>query len=331
MATRLRQLRVNRIDVVDKAANQHAHIVLFKRAEPLTKDEGGTPRTVNQLLAEREAREQWWDLQRALECSVQEIMEHATPEEQAALLTQTLSEFSAKALALIPQMHAAMAKRVEAAVEDIAKAGRVIAANRLARLKAAMAALSQIIREAEPEEKDDAMADAELEKRATDAEAETAQLKKQLEEANAKLAKGDPEALAKRLAEAEKAVEIEKAKREEREYTEIAKGFSTLPINASEDWRVFKAIDAMDASTRDRLLELLHAADGQLERAGAFASVGKGGERRGGASAWDEACALAEGIVSKSAGMDRNTAIQQVWRERPDLYERHRKESRSRD
>lgn len=328
MATRLKQLRINRIDVVDKGAAPDARIVLFKRADPLSKDEAGGPRTVNQLLAERAAREQWWDLQRALECSVQEIMEHATPEEQAALLTQTLGEFSAKALALIPQMHAGVAKRVTAAVEDLTKAGRVIASERLGRLKAAMQALSQIIREAEPEEKDDDMADADVEKRAQAAEAAVAQLKKQLEEATAKLAKGDPEQLMKRLEQAEKDVAIEKARREEREYIEKANRYTTLPIKPEDDWRVFKAIDGLEESVRDRLTELLHAADGQLAIAGALAPVGKGGERRGGDSALAEAESLAQGKISKSAGMTYDSAMREVWRERPDLYRRHQSDTR---
>jgi hypothetical protein len=314
--------RIDEVSLVDAPANQLARVLLFKRHEPVTKEDDETqPRTVAQILAQRGAFQQWYDLMSALESSMREIMEGAPPADQPDLLTQTVAEFSAAAKQLIPQL---TTKGLLDAVEAIEKAGRVIATERLGRIKAALAALEQIVREAEPEEKDDTMGETELEKRATDAEARV----KELEE---KLAKGDPEALAKRLAEAEKAVEIEKAKREEREYTEVAKGFSTLPIKTDEDWRVFKAIDAMEASTRDRLLELLHAADGQLERAGAFATVGKGGERRGGASAWDEACVLADGIVSKSAGMDRNTAIQQVWRERPDLYDRHRRETRTRD
>lgn len=329
MPTRLRKLRITHVAAVDKGANQHAHVLLWKRADPLTKDEGGGPRTVSQILTENEARQQWWELQRALECSVQEIMEHATPEEQEALLRTTLGEFSARALALIPQMQASVAKRVTAAVEDLSKAGRVIASERLSRLKAAMTALAQIIREAEPEEKDDDMAETDVEKRATDAEA-------RVKELEAQLAKGDPAALAKRVeaaesraAEAEKAVEIEKAKREEREYIEKASRFTTLPVKPADDWRVFKAIDGLDESVRDRLTELLHAADGQLAIAGALGQVGKGGERRGGASAWDEISTLASAVVSKSAGMSFDTAVHQVMRERPDLYERHRKESRS--
>jgi hypothetical protein len=45
------------------------------------------------------------------------------------------------------------------------------------------------------------------------------------------------------------------------------------------------------------------------------------------ASAWDEISTLATSIVSKSAGMSFDTAVEQVMRERPDLYERHRRES----
>ena len=59
MATRLKKLRINRVDCVDAGANQHARIALYKRAESVEKDdEGGGPRTVNQILVEREAREE---------------------------------------------------------------------------------------------------------------------------------------------------------------------------------------------------------------------------------------------------------------------------------
>lgn len=331
MPTRLKKLRINRVDVVDRGANALAKIALYKREEGIVKDDYGheyTPRTVGQVLAEREAKDAWYELLAALECSVREITGAADPAAVPELLTQTVSEFSQAAKDLIPKV--SMSKAFAAAVENIEKAGRVIASERLGRLKAAMTALAQIIREAEPEEKDDDMEGADLEKRAKDAEAETAALKKQLAEATAKLEKGDPEALAKRLADAEKAVEIEKAKREEREYIEKASRYTTLPVKPEDDWRVFKAIDGLDESVRDRLTELLHAADGQLAIAGALAPVGKGGERRGGSSAWDEAKALASGIVSKNTSLSFDDAIAQVWRERPALYDRHCKESAGR-
>lgn len=330
MATRLKRLRINRVDVVDKGANSHARVLLWKRAEPVTKEDMGhdyTPRTVGQILQDREARDAWYELVAALECSVREITGTASEAEMADLLAQTVEEFSAAAKKLIPQL--SVAKAATDAVAELEKAGRVIASARLGRIKAALAALEQIVREAEPDKKDDDMADTDVEKRASAAEA-------RVKELEAQLAKADDvskrlEAAESRAAQAEAVAKREQELREEREYIEKARGFATLPVSPKDDWKVFKAIDQMEDTTRDRLLELLHAADGQLERAGAFAAVGKGGERRGGASAWDEACALADAVVAKSAGMDRHAAIQQVWRERPDLYERHRRESRSRD
>lgn len=327
MATRLKKLRINRVDCVDAGANQHARIALYKRQEPVEKDEGGGPRTVNQILVEREAREEWWDLQRALECSVQEIMEHATPEEQSALLTQTLAEFSAKALALIPQMQAGVAKRATDAVDDICKAGRVIAANRLARLKAAMAALSQIIREAEPEEDDD-MADADVAKRAEQAEA-------RVKELEAQIAKADDvtkrlEAAEQRAQDAEAVAKRNQERLEEREYIEKAQAYTALPIKPEEDWKVLKGLDSLEPSVRDRALELLAAAEGQLALAGALTSVGKGGERRGGGSAYEDATLLAKGLVQKGTHTSETEAMEQVWRDNPALYQRYRKEGMGR-
>ena len=67
---------------------------------------------------------------------------------------------------------------------------------------------------------------------------------------------------------------------EEREYIEKAQRYTALPIKAEEDWKVLKAIDSLEPSVRDRALELLGAAEGQLALAGALTSVGKGGERQ---------------------------------------------------
>ena len=39
MATRLKKLRINRVDCVDAGANQHARIALYKRQEPVEKND----------------------------------------------------------------------------------------------------------------------------------------------------------------------------------------------------------------------------------------------------------------------------------------------------
>jgi hypothetical protein len=325
MSTRLKKLRINRVDVVDKGANQHATIALYKRHEPIAKDDMSdyTPRTVNQILVEREAREQWYELMSVLECSVREIVGSAEPADVPGLLTQTVNEFSAAAKDLIPRV--SMSKGWQEAVEAVEKAGRVIAGQRLTRIKDAIAALQQIVREAEPGEKEPDMAD-DVAKRAEEAEARVKTL--EAEVAKAQDISKRLEAAEARAQEAEAVAKRNQERLEEREYIEKAQRYSALPIKAEEDWKVLKAIDAMEPSVRDRALELLGAAEGQLALAGALTNVGKGGERTGGSSAIEQLTALAEGLVSK--GLSRDDAMSQVARDNPALYQRYRKEASGR-
>lgn len=327
MATRLKKLRINRVDVVDKGANQHATIALYKRQEPISKndmDSDYTPRTVNQILVEREARDQWYELMSVLECSVREIVGSAEPADVPGLLTQTVNEFSAAAKDLIPRV--SMRKGWQEAVDEVEKAGRVIAGQRLTRIKDAIAALQQIVREAEPGEKERDMADADVAKRAADAEARVKELEAQV--AKAEDVTKRLEAAEARAQEAEAVAKRNQERLEEREYIEKAQRYTALPIKAEEDWKVLKAIDAMEPSVRDRALELLGAAEGQLALAGALTSVGKGGERAGGSRAIEQLTAMADGLVSK--GLSRDDAMSQVARENPALYQRYRKEASGR-
>jgi hypothetical protein len=329
MATRLKKLRINRVDVVDKGANQHATIALYKRADAIAKDDmehDYTPRTVNQILQEREARDQWYELMSVLECSVREIVGSADPQDVPGLLTQTVNEFSAAAKDLIPRV--SMSKGWQEAVDEVEKAGRVIAGQRLTRIKDAIAALQQIVREAEPEAKEPDMADADVAKRAADAEARVKELEAQV--AKAEDVTKRLEAAEARAQEAEAVAKRNQERLEEREYIEKAQRYSALPIKAEEDWKVLKAIDAMEPSVRDRALELLGAAEGQLALAGALTTVGKGGERTGGTSAMEQMLALADGLVSKGTHSSRDEAMRQVSRDNPALYERYRKEASGR-
>ena len=329
MATRLKKLRINRVDVVDKGAAPDARIVLFKRHEPVEKndeyDHGDyTPQTVEQILSQRDAKEAWWELTGALEMSVRSIMACAEPDEAADLLTQTVNEFSTRARKLLPGM--AVSKAWREAVDEVEKAGRVIAGQRLTRIKDAISVLQQIVREAEPAEKGESdMAEADVAKRAEQAEA-------RIKELEAQIAKADDvtkrlEAAEQRAQDAEAVAKRNQERLEEREYIEKAQQYTALPVKAEEDWRVLKAIDAMEPSVRDRALELLAAAEGQLALAGALSSVGKGGERRGGGSAYADAQLLARGLVQKGTHTSESEAMTQVFRENPALYERYRQES----
>lgn len=332
MPTRLKKLRINRIDLVDRGANALAKIAIYKRQEPVEKngdDDGSshdyTPRTVNQILGEREAREEWYELMNALECSVREIVGSADPADVPGLLTQTVNEFSQAAKDLIPKV--TMAKGLREAVEAVEKAGRVIAGQRLTRIKDAIAVLQQIVREAEPAAKEPDMADTDVAKRAEAAEAKVKELEVQLAKADDVTKRLD--AAEKRAEAAEAVAKRNQERLEEREYITKAQAYEALPIKAEEDWKVLRAIDTLEPSVRDRALELLSAAEGQLARAGALAPVGKGGEGKGG-SAYAELDALAKAAVVKGTSADYDMAFTQAMRARPDLYDRHRRESRDR-
>lgn len=331
MPTKLRKLRITHVACVDKGANQHAHILLYKRQEPVAKDDDYdhgdyTPQTVEQILSQRDAKEAWWELTGALEMSVRSIMACADPTEAADLLTQTVNEFSTRARKLLPDM--VVSKAWLEAVDEVEKAGRVIAGQRLTRIKDAIAVLQQIVREAEPAEKETEMADADVAKRAEQAEA-------RIKELEAQIAKADDvtkrlEAAEQRAQDAEAVAKRNQERLEEREYIEKAQRYTALPIKPEEDWKVLKGLDSLEPSVRDRALELLAAAEGQLALAGALTSVGKGGERRGGGSAYEDAMLLAKGLVQKGTQTSETEAMEQVWRDNPVLYQRYRKEGMSR-
>ena len=331
MPTKLRKLRITHVACVDKGANQHAHILLYKRQD-VTKDDDGydhgdsTPQTVEQILSQRDAKEAWGELTGALEMSVRSIMECADPAEAADLLTQTVNEFSTRAKKLLPQM--TVMKGLADAVDAVEKAGRVIAGQRLTRIKDAIAVLQQIVREAEPAEKESEMADADVAKRAEEAEARVKAL--EAEVAKAQDVTKRLEAAEARAQQAEDVAKRNQDRLEEREYIEKAQHYTALPIKAEEDWKVLKAIDGLEPSVRDRALELLGAAEGQLALAGALTSVGKGGERRGGGSAYEDAVLLASGLVQKGLHTTQDEALRQVFHDNPALYERYRKESSGR-
>jgi hypothetical protein len=328
VAKLLKVSRIDEVSLVDSPANQLARVLLFKRHEPVSKnddeyDHGDyTPQTVEEILAQRDAKEAWWELTGALEMSVRSIMACAEPDEAADMLTQTVNEFSTRARKLLPGM--AVSKAWLEAVDEVEKAGRVIAGQRLTRIKDAIAVLQQIVREAEPAKEGD-MADADVAKRAEQAEA-------RIKELEAQIAKADDvtkrlEAAEARAQEAEAVAKRNQDRLEEREYIEKAQQYRALPVKPEEDWRVLKGLDSLEPSVRDRALELLAAAEGQLALAGALTTVGKGGERRGGGSAWEDAQSLAKALVQKGAYTSEMDAITQVWRENPALYERYRQES----
>lgn len=168
MATKLKRLVIDRVDLVDRGANPDAHIALFKRArEPDTErsdsmekqDEGWLtrvvsaiakklglsdadvakmePMTVGQVIDHDKAMDEFWTLKYALSRSLESIMEcDKTMEEKVALMGMAVGEFAQKANALSATMQdgddmykvKTLLTDVSGAGSDVAKVQQIVKA-----------------------------------------------------------------------------------------------------------------------------------------------------------------------------------------------------------
>ena len=180
MPTKLRQLRIKRLDLVDAGANQDAHVLLYKRAAPIEgadnpaekgmlnhllavigKKLGWQPEDVASLTKEmqeaetfsdalidrrlQEAMSDLYDFTYALQDSIRSIL-HSDEADKASLIREALNDFAATA--------SAMVNGWLSDTSSVTKIGRKISAQRLARLKAVLKDLSTMIAEAEGESMD---------------------------------------------------------------------------------------------------------------------------------------------------------------------------------
>ncbi len=117
---KLKNLKVSRVDLVDKGANldlasgEGSHVVFFKREEPMP--DVTKAATVDEVMAVRQFEQEWFQLQDAFWSSVQSIL-MGDKEDQAKLLLRTAKEFSARAKAILPKVEKSDEKIK--AVEDI--------------------------------------------------------------------------------------------------------------------------------------------------------------------------------------------------------------------
>lgn len=172
-ATKLRNLKITKVDFVDQGANPDAHITMKKRREEEGASEVNWLERIGKALADalglkgpediekmavtfgeeknksrvrRVFDNVWWDYTNALRCSIESIITDATLDEaqKSDMINQTLDEFVATMSKTLTNA------TVQIAIENsIAKAGRKISAERLDRLKANRDELDSIIKEAE--------------------------------------------------------------------------------------------------------------------------------------------------------------------------------------
>jgi hypothetical protein len=230
------------------------------------------------------------------------------------------------------------------AAPGVAKVGRKISAERLARLKEMHAALSQLIKDTEipppepvvekkeadmPPEGDKHDMDAvlkrleELEKKAAKAdelETQSAELKKQLEGATATL-----EATSKKLEEAETVAKGERDLRLQQEFIAKAKA---LGLNPDDDAAVLKNLNEANPEFLGWVEKKVKALNEQVRQGSLFKTAGRdSGAATGADSAEAEVLALAKGIVEKGSAKTIADAMGHVFREHPELYARYRAEA----
>lgn len=94
--TRLKSLQLESISLVDAGDNPHADVLLLKRRPGMKPAKKEAPKTTAQILAESELRGEMWDAVYAWQDSLASILcADITPEEKAAMITQSLDEFMA--------------------------------------------------------------------------------------------------------------------------------------------------------------------------------------------------------------------------------------------
>jgi hypothetical protein len=181
-----------------------------------------------------------------------------------------------------------------------------------------------------------------LEQRAADAEAAQAKAETALAEVTVEkddasdddVLKGVPEAVLKRLEEAEqrvkKAEDIAKAERTERQRAEFAKvadeDLDKLPGEQDEKVDVLAAIHELPDEARDSVLTMLRSANEVASAAELFKAAGRDGETVEGSKAYDRIAARANELVEKGDHATFEIAFDHVIRTDRTLAKAYRDE-----
>lgn len=336
MATKLKNLRLDRIDLVDRGASQDehgegAHVVLFKR-----------------------------EVEKADHCDAHKEYDQVCPDCQKMKASMVSDE-------AIQQDGAEAVKAVGMLIE---KVGRKISAARLGRLKAAHEALAAVLAEAEDNnaEEEGEVMKIDVSKLAPEVQAHVAEIEKEAKTAaeaakveqeklakrvtelegevkkhapgptQEELMKNVPDAIKKQMADQEKEIKDTKEKLAKSEDERLAKqyaaevsdSFGSLALDPKKDGPVLKAIDEkLSKDEAARVREILTSTNALLEKSDLFVEKGAGGGDGGGAggTAWAQIQKLAKEKVDKKECETIELAIDAVMHDKPELYEQHQAET----
>lgn len=136
-------------------------------------------------------------------------------------------------------------------------------------------------------------------------------------------------AIAQATADLQKQLAKERSLREEREYLEKARDYPSIPVQPEKIGSLMRVVDGVSKADGDTLRQVLKAChelastNSQITK-----SLGKAnGLEGGGRSASEEIDEVASSLMKADPKIDRSTAISKAWATRPDLVEKHRKET----
>lgn len=335
MPKQLINLDVQEVSSVDRPANKRKFLVI-KRADADTEPDDVEKKamTVQQVLDHDEALEHAcedkWQIIEAFQRSMRSILASEDSEaEQERLAVQSVREF----LSLMRPIVEVLGETEEVMMADKTQ-------DKTVEKEASDAAVDA--RVAELETQNQAL-QAQLDEVAT----EKADLTKRLEELEAAIAKKDEdpediwkgvhpavraevEALKKKAEDAEAVAKRERDAREQQECIKKASGYTNLPINADDDWTLFKAIRELPEAMQDRIDQIFKAMNEQLADNALLKTRGvdpNADELDDSAVA--KAAHLANQMIEKSGNgsLSFDQALGRVFSQNPGLYAQYTRET----
>lgn len=351
MPTRLRELKIQRVDLVDAGANPKAYVKLTKRRVPAAKM---APTFDEALMARRmwQVENDLYDMQWSLEDTIRGALYDPEPNDKTTAIGAAVDAYAAKVKETVATwMGEAIAKRAVSTPEQLARLQK--RAVQLATLitQAGGASMPKPIVKEKPSldgVPDDVKAYiTQLEEAA--AAAKAAEKAKSPEPAIPEdLLKGLPEPARKALEESqaqakaagEKIAGLEKREAERAEADALAKCVSRaavlkrLPIKADDLGGWLRALEKANPKYAEDLMVRLKAADEALALASVLTdAIGRdGGQGTGEETAEAELLRKAHELVSKSADgkLTLGDAIKKISKTEPALYARYQTEKRGR-
>lgn len=301
MATRLKQLKIDRVDLVDRGANQDAMVVLFKRETPPGDDLSPLLTTFVDKAGRVIAGARLERLKQAVQV-LQRICDEAEPSTDDSLRHDPLTMDKG-------------ATRMAETLEDVTK--RATAA------EAEVVALTKRATDAETEAKTLQDSITTLEKHQTELEAELAKAQP------ADPWQGISSDVRKRIEASEERMAKAETEVRKRDCITQVRKYDALPLNPDDHWAMFDALNALPDDVRKHIFTLLDSCqerfttDGVMKQQGSR-STGTGG----GTDAWSVIQTKAKDLVSKGVVKTMELGVDRVMQDEPDLYIQYEQERR---